>query len=39
MFGVIDWIVLATYLGLSISIGLWAARNNRSFKDYMLGGG
>jgi len=39
MFGVIDWIVLVAYLGLSISIGLWAARNNRSFKDYMLGGG
>ncbi|MCL2283659.1 MAG: sodium/solute symporter [Fibromonadales bacterium] len=39
MFGVVDWIVLAAYLGLSIFIGLWAARSNRSFKDYMLGGG
>ena len=39
MFGIIDWLVLAFYLGLSIFIGLWAARSNRSFKDYMLGGG
>ncbi|MDR1813147.1 MAG: sodium/solute symporter [Candidatus Fibromonas sp.] len=39
MFGVLDWLVLVFYWGLSIFIGLYAARNNRSFKDYMLGGG
>jgi len=39
VFGIIDWVVLAGYLLLSIAIGLWAARKNRSFKDYMLGGG
>ena len=39
MFGIIDWFVLAAYWGLSIFIGLYAARGNRSFKDYMLGGG
>ena len=39
MFGAIDWLVLAAYCCLSIFIGLWAARSNRSFKDYMIGGG
>jgi SSS family solute:Na+ symporter len=39
VFGIIDWLVLAAYWGLSIFIGLYAARGNRSFKDYMLGGG
>ncbi len=39
MFGAIDWSVLAVYWCLSIFIGLYAARSNRSFKDYMLGGG
>ena len=39
MFGVVDWFVLAAYWCLSVFIGLRAARNNRSFKDYMLGGG
>jgi len=38
MFGVLDWSVLVAYWGLSVFIGLWAARSNRSFKDYMLGG-
>ncbi|MDR1830760.1 MAG: sodium/solute symporter [Candidatus Fibromonas sp.] len=39
MFGALDWFVLAAYWCLSIFIGLRAARSNRSFKDYMLGGG
>ena len=39
MFGIIDWFVLAAYWGISVFIGLRAARKNRSFKDYMLGGG
>ncbi|MDR0518071.1 MAG: sodium/solute symporter [Fibromonadaceae bacterium] len=39
MFGVLDWIVLAAYFGLSVSIGLYAARGSRSFKDYVIGGG
>jgi SSS family solute:Na+ symporter len=39
VFGIIDWFVLAAYWGLSIFIGLYAARSNSSFKDYMLGGG
>ncbi len=39
MFGAIDWFVLAAYWSISVFIGLRAARKNRSFKDYMLGGG
>ncbi|GHV12131.1 sodium:solute symporter [Fibrobacterales bacterium] len=39
MFGAFDWIVLIAYLCLSVFIGLWASRKNRSYKDYMLGGG
>jgi SSS family solute:Na+ symporter len=38
VFGALDWLVLAVYWCLSIFIGLYAARSNRSFKDYMLGG-
>jgi len=39
MFGGLDWFVLVSYCGLSIAIGLYAARGNRSFKDYVIGGG
>ena len=39
MFGALDWFVLVAYFGLSIFIGLYAARGNKNFKDYIIGGG
>ena len=39
MFTVIDWIVLAAYLLLSLLIGLWVSRGNKNLKEYMFGGG
>ena len=39
MFTVVDWIVLALYLLLSLFIGLWVSRGNKNLKEYMLGGG
>lgn len=38
MTGLLDLIVLASYLALVAGIGFWAARGNRSTKDYFLGG-
>lgn len=39
MFTLVDWIVLAAYLLLSLLIGLWVSRGNKNLKEYMLGGG
>ena len=39
MFTLLDWIVLAAYLLLSVAIGLWVSRGNKNLKEYMLGGG
>ena len=39
MFTLLDWIVLALYLLLSIAIGLFVSRGNKNLKEYMLGGG
>lgn len=39
MFNSLDWIVLVAYWLLSVFIGLYAAKSNKSFKDYMIGGG
>lgn len=39
MFTVIDWIVLAAYLLVTLFIGLWVSRGNKNLKEYMFGGG
>ncbi len=39
MFTLLDLIVLAAYLLLSLFIGLWVSRGNRNLKEYMFGGG
>ena len=39
VFTILDWIVLAAYLLLSLFIGLWVSRGNKNLKEYMFGGG
>ncbi len=39
MFTWLDWLVLVSYVVLSVGIGLWASRGNKEFGDYMRGGG
>ena len=39
VFTILDWIVLAAYLLLSLFIGLWVSRGNKNLKEYLFGGG
>lgn len=38
VFGAIDWVVVALYLGVVVLIGLWASRGQASKRDFFLGG-
>lgn len=37
-FGLINWIVIATYLGGMVLIGYWFSKRNKSTDDYFRGG-
>ncbi len=36
-FNTADWIIIVTYLAVMIGIGMWAARGQKSTRDYFLG--
>lgn len=38
MISILDFVVAAAYLLLSVGVGLWMGRNNRNLDDYLLGG-
>jgi len=39
LFTPLDWVALAGYLAIIMAIGLYFSRRNRTFLDYMFGGG
>ncbi len=39
MFTLLDWIILAAYILLSVAVGLWASRGRKNYGEYMRGGG